>query len=357
VTLPDGLPDRLAARGRQCARLAAVAGAPATGATDPPAAAIPAPARRRRWLGPARWLLFAAVLAAVAYSIASQWGAVRHDIGRVAPGWLVLAAIASLLSVAAPVQTWRSSLRAIGGSLPLEPAASVFFVGQLGKYLPGSVWPLLAQMELGQRYGLARQQVAVAGALPLVLSVIVTGALGLLVLPLAGSLPVWEVALLLAFVVVGATLLWPRILDAVMARLLRLLRRPPLPAAVRGDGVAASVGWSVVAAAGLVLQADLIARGLGADATGTALAGGALLVGITLGIVVVPVPAGAGIREAAIVLLLHGHLGTAEATALALLSRLLLALADLTIAGVGWLLGRRVARAGTLTGGAPHGPG
>jgi uncharacterized membrane protein YbhN (UPF0104 family) len=331
--------------------------APSAPTTSETSAATPLTRRGRRWVGPARWLLFGAVLAAVALSLASQWGKVRHDIGRISPGWLVLAALASLLSVAAPVQTWRSSLRAIGGSLPLRPAASVFYVGQLGKYLPGSVWPLLAQMELGKRYGLARQQVAVAGALQLVLSVIVTGALGLLVLPLAGSLPSWEVALLLAFVVVGALLLVPRILDAVMTRLLRLLRRPPLPGPVQGRGVAGSVGWTVLAAAGTVLQADLLARGLGADATGTALAGGALLVGITLGIVVIPVPAGAGIREATVVLLLHGHLGTAEATALALLSRLLLALADLTIAGVGWLLGRRVDQAGTLTGPAPDGPG
>lgn len=26
----------------------------------------------------------------------------------------------------------------------------MFFLGQLGKYLPGSVWPLMAQMELGR---------------------------------------------------------------------------------------------------------------------------------------------------------------------------------------------------------------
>ncbi len=38
---------------------------------------------------------------------------------------------------------------------PLPPAGSlrVFFLGQLGKYVPGSVWPAVAQMELGRDYG------------------------------------------------------------------------------------------------------------------------------------------------------------------------------------------------------------
>jgi hypothetical protein len=36
--------------------------------------------------------------------------------------------------------------------------ARILFLGQLGKYLPGSVWPVLAQMELGKTYRVPRHR-------------------------------------------------------------------------------------------------------------------------------------------------------------------------------------------------------
>jgi hypothetical protein len=272
--------------------------------------------------------------------VVHQWSSVRRDLDRVDARWIVLAGVLGLVSTMITVQAWRSAQAAAGGHLPLRPAARVFYVGQLGKYLPGSVWPLLAQMELGRRYGLARSQVAVGGVLQLGLSVLVTGVIGLAALPLAGSLPAWEVSIVAAAVALGAIAVLPPVLNELLARVLRVLRRPPLAAPVLGSRVLASVGWSVLAAVGLAGQASVLAYGLGADTHGTVLAGGALLLATALGVLVVPVPAGAGIREGAFVLLMRGHLGTAEATALALMSRLLLAFADLVVAAIGAALGR-----------------
>ncbi len=44
---------------------------------------------------------------------------------------------------------WRRVLADLGSPLHLAPAGGVFFVGQLGKYLPGSVWSIVAQAEMG----------------------------------------------------------------------------------------------------------------------------------------------------------------------------------------------------------------
>ena len=41
----------------------------------------------------------------------------------------------------------------------------VFYLAQIGKYLPGAVWPFVAQMELGKALGVPRQRSAVAGLL------------------------------------------------------------------------------------------------------------------------------------------------------------------------------------------------
>ena len=55
------------------------------------------------------------------------------------------------LALAPTIATCASS----GSPLPLAVARRVFLLAQLGKYLPGSVWPVLAQTELGRDLGFA----------------------------------------------------------------------------------------------------------------------------------------------------------------------------------------------------------
>ena len=52
--------------------------------------------------------------------------------------WLLAAALA-LLALVFTLVGWRALLADLGSPLPLGPASGVLFVGQLGKYLPGSV--------------------------------------------------------------------------------------------------------------------------------------------------------------------------------------------------------------------------
>ena len=51
------------------------------------------------------------------------------------------------------------SIRVVGINYKDNPENARRFLGQLGKYVPGSVWPVLAQMELGAGYGLSRASV------------------------------------------------------------------------------------------------------------------------------------------------------------------------------------------------------
>ena len=51
---------------------------------------------------------------------------------------------------------WRVLLEDLGTHLALPPASSVFLVGQLGKYLPGSVWTVVAQAEMGAQLAVPR---------------------------------------------------------------------------------------------------------------------------------------------------------------------------------------------------------
>jgi hypothetical protein len=54
-----------------------------------------------------------------------------------------------------------------------------------------------------------------------------------------------------------------------------------------------------------------------------------------VGLIFIPAPAGAGVREAVLVATFAPQIGTPEALAVALASRVLLLLADVALAGVG----------------------
>ena len=42
---------------------------------------------------------------------------------------------------------WRGTLAVLGNRLPIRPGARLFFVTQLGKYLPGAVWPVVETVQ------------------------------------------------------------------------------------------------------------------------------------------------------------------------------------------------------------------
>jgi hypothetical protein len=84
------------------------------------------------------------------YALVRQWPQVRA--GVVALGWPAfgLSLVAVLAGLVATMLVWRTLLAALGSVLPLRAAARIFFLGQLGKYVPGSVWPIVAQMDLAR---------------------------------------------------------------------------------------------------------------------------------------------------------------------------------------------------------------
>ena len=72
----------------------------------------------------------------------------------------------------------------MGHRLPVLTSARLYFLTQIGKYLPGSVWPVVAQMELGREEGVPAARSGVAAALNLLVGIatgIVIGVLSLVV--------------------------------------------------------------------------------------------------------------------------------------------------------------------------------
>ena len=134
----------------------------------------------------------------------------------------------TLAALGAGMMMWRALLADLGSPLHVVDAAKVFFVGQLGKYIPGSLWPVLAQMELARDLGVPRPRSAAA----FFLTYPVYLATGLLVavatLPVLAGDSVARYAWLAALLPLLVAALHPRVVNAVLNLGLRLIRRPPL---------------------------------------------------------------------------------------------------------------------------------
>lgn len=301
------------------------------------------PAEQRGWVPVARRILtgravrygFVAIAVGLgAYAVVRQWHDVRTalvDIGVLPTLGALLAVLAGL---AATLQTWRVLLGSLGSPLPLRAAAKVVFVGQLGKYVPGAIWPVLAQMELGTAHRVPRRNSATVSVLAMLVSLLGGLLAALVTLPfIAGEATAYRWAFVLAPVLLAC--LHPKVLNPVLDRLLKLARRPPLDRPLTTGAVLGSLGWALLAWLCFGVQIWLLAVRLGAPEGRTILlAVGGFAFAWCVGFLVVFAPAGAGVRDVLLIALLGPLVGTGAATAVALLSRILMTVGDLVMAGV-----------------------
>lgn len=272
-------------------------------------------------------------LGLLAYSLVKQWSSVRSTITAI--GVLPLlhslawACIGLLLSGLA----WRAGLSALGHRLPLAAAARMFFVSQAGKYIPGSVWPILAQMELGKRYGVPRDRAGIAGMMFLVLHLTTGTIVGLATLPLVGELSGSPYANFAWLAIPLLALLVPPILNRLLNLAFKVLRRPPLGASLTWAEVLIPAGWLLImwfayAASLLALLGPFTELTVGAFVGSL----GSFALAWCAGFLFILAPAGIGVREAILVLVFGPTIGVGSATAVAALLRLVHTAGDLLLA-------------------------
>ncbi|MEO3859232.1 lysylphosphatidylglycerol synthase domain-containing protein [Acrocarpospora sp. B8E8] len=272
------------------------------------------------------------------WAVTSQWDQVAAGLARLSWGVLAGSFVAVLAALFAGMLMWRALLADLGSPLRITDAAKILFVGQLGKYIPGSLWPMLAQMEMGRDHGVPRERSAAAFFLtyPIYL------ASGLFVaaatLPAFAGESVAEYAWLLLLLPLLIAGLHPAVVNGALGLGLRLLRRPPMERPLSRRGVLTSAGWAFAGWAAYGVHLALIGSGLGATGPRAAILSlGAFALAWSLGFLFVIAPAGAGVREIAMIAALAPVLDRGSAIAAALVSRVIISLGDLVCAATaGW---------------------
>ncbi|GAA0393312.1 lysylphosphatidylglycerol synthase transmembrane domain-containing protein [Microbispora corallina] len=288
-----------------------------------------------------RWLFLLVALGFGVWAVAGQWSAVSAGFARLSWAELGGSLLAVLAALCAGMMMWRALLADLGSPLALPDAAKIFFVGQLGKYIPGSLWPVLAQMEMGRDHGIPRARSAAAFFLTYPVYLASGLLVGAVTLPVLAGESVARYAWLLLLIPVLAVALHPAVVNGVIGFGLRRIRKPPLERPLTRRGVLAATGWALAGWAAYGAHLALIVHGLGgAGPSAVVLSFGAFALAWCLGFLVVIAPAGAGVREVAMVAALAPVLDRPAAIAAALCSRLIVSVGDLVCAGAAGLASR-----------------
>jgi len=283
------------------------------------------------------FVVLAVVLGGYAIS-AEGWGNLYHSLVRIGPVSSAGALLAVLVMQFATLRTWQVLLAGLGTPLPTTVVGRIFFIGQLGKYLPGSVWPILTQMELGAAYRVPRARSASASVLTMLISLLTGLITAVVTLPFASHSTGYLWVFLAAPVLLPC--LHPRVLNPLLRLAFKLARRPGLEEPLTGRVLARALAWSFAAWVFNGLQIWLLTVKLGAPLGQAALLSlGGYAFAWCVGFLVIFAPAGAGFRElllvAALVPILGHDAATARdaATAVALVSRIVTTASDLIVAG------------------------
>lgn len=308
---------------------------------------------QRSHLGRIRTVVSATFLLAVAGSLTLLVTRERAEIGRaldqVSLAAFALATAAAVVGVLALYRAWRVSLVDAGIDIRPPQSFAIYAIGQAGKYLPGAVWPVLTQAELARRRGWSGTTMATGSLVALLVSVVTATALGCALLPFSGAGTVrtlWYVPLLALF---GVALLAP----AVMNRCIALVNqipgvRTPAPR-FSMSATLRCAGWVVVGNLWFGTHLFLIGHALGIEGVdGWLRCVAAYSLASAAGVVVVIAPAGAGVREVVLALILAPDITWEFAIVAALLSRMALVLADVLLLTVAWPGLRRTSAPGPV---------
>jgi uncharacterized membrane protein YbhN (UPF0104 family) len=295
-----------------------------------------------------RVVLIATVVVLGCTLLARNWNSVLPVLRDLSPLYWVPAALSALAAMACATQSWRVVLGGLGAPILLRRSAPVFLVGQLGKYVPGSLWAYLLQVELGRRAGVARARVATATLASALVAVVATLVVSVLAVPAIVSDDAALRPLLWAYALVPLclVLLHPRVLRGTVGLGLRLLGKTnPLPE-LRGRTIVASLAWAVLSSFLFGLHVWLLAYSVpGVGVGDLARCTGTMAAAMIAGLVVLLLPSGLGVREVVMYAGLVPLVGPAAALAITAVSRGLLTLGDFLAAAVSAAAGWRDLRA------------
>jgi uncharacterized membrane protein YbhN (UPF0104 family) len=266
-------------------------------------------------------------VAFVVRTLVSKWDEVSDAFSQVNAINLVLSLLLGLAAMTSIGWIWVAMIVARSHNVRHRNAMSWYFTGQLGKYVPGGIWPIVGRAELAVRNGIPRLDAYASTGL----SLVTTYAAAVVTIGIGAAATTGH-RLVAALIAIG-------LITAYVAFSQPTLRSVIIRIASRVSPSASSLTDPKRLARLTVVHVPAwILMSLSTSVTATAFGaqiGIADMLFITstswlAGFVVVGVPGGIGVREAVFTSLAGGIIGTPMAVSLALMSRVVFIAVDLS---------------------------
>lgn len=311
------------------------------------------PARAARAMALAGLVLGGAAIGFVVRTLVHEWPRVSDDLSTADLRFLAVAAVCAALGMTSIGWAWRSVMRVLGVDAPLSRVIPWYYVGELGKYVPGGIWPVLGRGELARNGGVPRSRAYASVAMSLGVLYLAAMFVAAAFLPFGLSNGVgfspWMLALLA--LPVGVVALHHEVLARVVGVVGRLTGREiDLEIPVWRDSlllVARYVPtWLFIGTATWA-----VGRATTTDISYPRVMFATVLSWV-VGFLAVPVPSGAGIREA--VLYATSGLTKSQSVFTAVTARIIFVVVDVAGAAICTPLVRRRTRVGATVGPLPN---
>jgi uncharacterized membrane protein YbhN (UPF0104 family) len=256
--------------------------------------------------------------------------------------YLALSVAFSLMLSAAAFYAylWKLILERLGMPLSYRKSYRIFFLSQLGRYIPGKIWSILGLVYLSQREGVPEVISGASVVLQLLLQ-IVSG-----IMVFAVTLPFWrgmdlmtDLYVLFVFFLPGLILLHPALVNRGLNLALRLTGQPPMDLGWRYSYLLGQLGlWGVFWLVNGVAYYFLIGSIYSSSLPQVPVLAGIFAIAWAAGFLNLLTPAGLGTMEVTLIFLLSFYFPAHVATIIALWTRLARTMSDLVSAIIAWRL-------------------
>lgn len=228
-----------------------------------------------------------------------DWPLVQPELEDADYAWLGVAFVSAILGMTSIGWGWRHVMRTLGADPPFGRTIAWYYVGELGKYVPGGVWPVLGRGELARRGGIPRSRAFTSVALSLGMLYLAAMFTAAAFLPFAlagdeGGFSPWMLVLLA--LPVGVVLLHHDVLDWLMAKASKATKRNIKVEVPQWKDSLVLVARYIPTWIFIGTATFAVTRSITTDVSYPRMMFATILSWV-VGFLAVPVPSGAGIRE------------------------------------------------------------
>jgi uncharacterized membrane protein YbhN (UPF0104 family) len=268
--------------------------------------------------------------------LVSNWNQVKDFNWQFDWTLLILSFALQILALFWLVKIWERMLRHTGSSVSYFKLFKVWFITNLGKYLPGKVWQFLGMIYMLEKEGVPKKNSFSTGVLAQAFSVIS----GLFISVLFLGADIYSHffspnrGLMLAGVILGLAILvllcYPKVLEKIVNLGLRILKKEKISLDISGKDViiyllSYSLSWLLFGLAFLIFVKAMAQASFNMYPTLT----GAFAFSLNIGFLALFAPGGIGVREGVLVFLLSSFFSLPVSTLISLLSRLWITVGEL----------------------------